>query len=227
MCSMVRFVGISGRLSARLIELGITTPPQLQQSDARFLREKFSVVPEHMVLELQGVPCIGLEHVTPDRKSIMPSRSFGKPVKARQELEEAVAAYIAHAAEKLRRYRQQLATANLVVLIRTNRFRPDQRQYDASQAYQLPVATADTGMLTAAALRALAAIWRPDYQYKKAGVMLLDLHKAAQVQETLFDASDSPASQARMQAIDALNARFGRDTVTYAYPLRVPHGIVP
>lgn len=70
--------------------------------------------------------------------------------------------------------------------------------------------------LTAAALRALAAIWKGGYQYKKAGVLLLDLHKADQVQETLFDAADSPSSQARMRAIDALNARFGRDTVTYA-----------
>lgn len=206
--------GISGRLSARLAELGITTPLQLKQSDARFLRERFSVVMERMVLELQGVPCIGLEHGTPDRKSIMASRSFGRPVETRHELEEAVAAYVARAAEKLRR--QNLATANLMVFIHTNRFRPDQRQYDASQAYQLPVATADTGKLTRAALQALAAIWRPGYAYKKAGVMLLDLHKAAHVQETLFHASDSPASIARMQAIDALNARFGRDTITYA-----------
>jgi DNA polymerase V len=108
--------GISGRLSARLIELGITTPLQLQQSDARFMRDKFSVVMERMVMELQGVPCIGLEHGTPDRKSIMASRSFGRPVETRHELEEAVAAYVARAAEKLRR--QQLATANLTVFRR-------------------------------------------------------------------------------------------------------------
>jgi DNA polymerase V len=206
--------GISGRLSARLIELGITTPIQLQQSDARFMREKFGVVMERMVLELRGIPCIGLEQSIADRKSIMASRSFGRAVTTRQELEEAVAAYVARAAEKLRR--QQLVTASLQVFIHTNRFRQDQRQYNATQAYEIPVATADTGRLTQAALRALAAIWRPEYQYKKAGVMLLELHKAAQVQETLFHASDTPASQARMRAIDALNARFGRDTVTYA-----------
>ena len=47
-------------------------------------------------------------------------------------------------------------------------------------------------------------------------MFLPELHKADQVQETLFHRSDTPQSQARMQAIDALNARFGRDIVTYA-----------
>ncbi|WP_041409766.1 hypothetical protein [Sinorhizobium fredii] len=55
------------------------------------------------------------------------------------------------------------------------------------------MATSDTGRLIKAALRALAEIWRPGYSYKKAGVILLDLHKAAEVQETLFDVIDSPA----------------------------------
>jgi hypothetical protein len=49
----------------------------------------------------------------------------------------------------------------------------------------------------------------------KVGVMLLDLLKADQVQERLFEASDSVGSQARMRANAALNARFGQDTVTW------------
>src|SRR3546814_6667141 len=51
--------------------------------------------------------------------------------------------------------------------------------------------------------------------YKKAGVMLLDLHPAAALQVGLFEAPDTPTAQARMRAIDSLNRRFGRDTVTY------------
>jgi DNA polymerase V len=46
--------------------------------------------------------------------------------------------------------------------------------------------------------------------------MLLDLVKADQVQDALFDRLDNPQSQARMRTIDALNRRFGRDTVAYA-----------
>lgn len=152
--------GISHGLARQLAALEIKTPLKLQAADARFLRERCSVVLERLVLELQGVPCIGLEHSPPDRKCILASRSFGRPVRERRELEEAVAAYVARAAEKLRR--QQMVTAHLTVFVHTNRFRPDQKQYGATQPYQLPVATADTGKLTTAALQALGRIWNQD-----------------------------------------------------------------
>jgi DNA polymerase V len=70
--------------------------------------------------------------------------------------------------------RQNLATANLIVFVETNPFRTQDKQYRASQSIQLPVASSDTGRITAAALRALEAIWKPNHNYKKAGVMLLD-----------------------------------------------------
>jgi hypothetical protein len=78
------------------------------------------------------------------------------------------------------------------------------------------VATADTGRLIGAALRALAAIYRPGFRYKKAGVVFLELIPAGQAQAGLFDAPDNAASKARMRADDALNRRYGRHTVTFA-----------
>ena len=150
--------GVARRTAEKLIALGITTPLQLRDADPRFLRERFSVVLERTVHELRGTPCIAFEDVAPNRKSIVASRSFGRPVQLATEMAEAVATYTARAAEKMRR--QGLATANLVVFVETNRFRPDDPQHCASQAVQLPVATADTGKLTAAALRGLAPIWR-------------------------------------------------------------------
>ena len=43
--------------------------------------------------------------------------------------------------------------------------------------------------------------------------MLLDLVPATEVTSTLFDMPDSIGSQSRMKAMDAINRRFGRDTV--------------
>jgi hypothetical protein len=63
------------------------------------VRERFSVVMARMVNERRGTPCIGLEHVTPDRKSIMASRSFGRPVTMPDEMAEAVATYTARGRE--------------------------------------------------------------------------------------------------------------------------------
>jgi DNA polymerase V len=59
--------------------------------------------------------------------------------------------------------------------------------------------------------------------------MLLDLAPAGAIQGGLFDRPDSPRAQARMQALDHLNRRFGRDTVTYtaagiACPWKMQHG---
>jgi len=206
--------GIAGRLARRLVEIGIATPLALKRTDARFIRERFSVTLERTVRELQGIPCIALEEAPPDKKTIMASRSFGKLVTARQEMEEAVASYAARAAEKMRR--QNLAAGRITVFVQTNPFRPQDAQYAREQTVQLPVASADTGTITKAAMRGLDAIWRDGFHYKKAGVMLLDLVRAERVQGGLFDRPDGPRSQARMRALDRLNRRFGRDTVAYA-----------
>jgi DNA polymerase V len=132
----------------------------------------------------------------------------------REELAEAVATFTARAAEKTRR--QALAAARLLVFVHTDRFGPAAPQYDGVQPVALPVATADTGRLIGAALRALAVLYRPRFHYKKAGVIFLDLVQVANASGGLFDAPDSAASQARMRAVDALNRRFGRDTVAFA-----------
>ena len=73
--------GIAGRLAERLRAIGITTPLELRDADSRLIRERFSVVLERMV-ELRGVACLGLEEVTPDRKSLIASRSSGRTVRA-------------------------------------------------------------------------------------------------------------------------------------------------
>jgi DNA polymerase V len=104
---------------------------------------------------------------------LIASRSFGQPVETRRGLEEAVSIYTARAAEEMRR--QNLVTASPAVWIETNSFKPEQRQYHASKSVRLPVASADTGKLIAAAMTALGITFKPGYRYKKAGVTSLDL----------------------------------------------------
>ena len=72
-------------------------------------------------------------------------------------------------------------------------------------------------MLAGAALHGLVRIYREGFRYKKAGVMLLDLSPKGMLQGVLFDeARPREADVKIMAALDALNARFGRDTVTLA-----------
>lgn len=91
---------VAGRLARRLTALGFTTPLALKQAEARFIREKFSVTLERTVRELQGTPCIALEEAPPDRKTIVASRSLGRLVTERRDMEEAVASYAKKAAQE-------------------------------------------------------------------------------------------------------------------------------
>ena len=95
--------GVAARLTRRLVAVGIKTPLDLKRADPRFLRERFSVVLERTARELRGIPCIVLEEHVPDRKTVMASRSFGRPVTHLSGMQEAVATYTARAGEKLRR----------------------------------------------------------------------------------------------------------------------------
>lgn len=206
--------GVAGRLAAKLNLFGITTPLALKQADPWLICERLGVVVERLVLELRGVSCLDLERRTPDRKSVMASRSFGRPVTTLSEMQEAVAAYTMRAAERMRR--RALATAHLAVFIETNRFKPGERQHFALKPVQLPVATNDSAKLIRAAYAGIAALWRPGYRYKKAGVLLLDLHPAQAVQEGLFEKRDTARRITLMRTLDKLNSRYGRDTLSFA-----------
>ena len=206
--------GIGSRLVPRLAAIGITTPLQLREADAGAIRERFNVVLQRTVLELQGTPCLDLEHDSPDSKTICTSRSFGRAVETFDEMAEALTSYVQRAAEKMRR--QGLATPALVVMVTTNRHKPQEAQHYATQHVRLTIATTDTGRLVKAALHGLRAVYRPGFRYKKCGVLLLDLLPADQVQGSLFLRPDTPERVALMVAIDRLNARHGRDRVRYA-----------
>lgn len=209
--------GVGRQIRARLAAMGIQTVRELREADAQTIRARFSVVLERTVCELRGESCLELQEVVPDKQQIMSSRSFGTLVYERADLEEAVASYIAKAAEKLRA--QDSLAGGLQVYIRTNVFKPEVPQYHKGVTVPLPEATADTRVLTQWAIRILKRIYRPGFGYHKAGVMLLDLVPAANRQLALFD-SQGAAGDARsctlMAVLDNINQRYGRQTLRLA-----------
>jgi DNA polymerase V len=151
---------------------------------------------------------------TPANKTILASRSFGRAVVERQELEESICTHVARAAEKLRR--QNLVAGAVMVFVTTNKFKTEDRQYAASRTVELSVASADTMTLSNAALTAAKRLWRPGYRYKKAGITLLALGQSHNVQSDLWCQADTPKSKALMRVLDAINAEHGRDTLKLA-----------
>jgi DNA polymerase V len=90
-------------------------------------------------------------------------------------------------------------------------------RHGSSQVTRLHPASSDTGAIISAALQSLQAVYDPDFGYKKAGVVLLDLH-GADVRQLAF--TDEPTNIDRkndlMQTIDALNAKFHTRLVRHA-----------
>jgi len=205
--------GIGRRLQVQLIALGIETVQDLRTASPKRLRDRFGVVMERTVNELQGMSCIDLQEVAPVRKQIISSRSFGEMVLTIDGLREAVSTYVTTAAEKLR---GEESICNVVsVFIETNRFREQDKQYSNSITIPLTEATADTRRLIAAALFGLKRIYRPGYSYKKAGIVLMEIQPAAVRQQLLFR-DENPRSAKVMKVMDALNGEYGRSTVSLA-----------
>jgi DNA polymerase V len=204
--------GVGRKLTEQLNQRGILSVEALRTANSETLRLAFSVVLERTVRELNGMACQSLEDVAPNKQQIMSSRSFGAYVYDLPGLGEAVAAYMARAAEKLRR---QGSLAGIVqVYIRTNPFKDNAPQYHPSLNIPLPEATDDTARLIRAAHWGLKRIYKPGYAYQKAGIALLDLSPKAHAQMPLF--STTPNRTPLMQVMDQINTAYGRGTLRSA-----------
>ena len=206
--------GIGRRISAQLIDGGVKTVLDLTRADPATVRRKFSVIVERTVRELQGTPCIDLEHLPQPKQEIACTRSFGHPITELHELAEAVTEFASRAAQKLRQ--QHSLTGQVLCFIRTSPFRSDP-QYSRSITVPLRRPSADTAQIVAAALAGLRAIYRPDYNMAKAGVMLLELQSdSIQQQELALEDDDVVERGHLMATLDGLNLRYGRGTVSLA-----------
>ncbi|MDQ3185451.1 MAG: DNA polymerase V subunit UmuC, partial [Pseudomonadota bacterium] len=95
--------GVGRRINEHLHAAGIKTVKALRDASSSWLRSKFGVVMERTSNELRGVSCLALEEITPSRKQIVSSRSFGQLIHSQAELGESITSHITTAAEKLRR----------------------------------------------------------------------------------------------------------------------------
>ena len=223
--------GVGRKTAPKLQEAGIRTVLDLKRADAATLGRQFSVLMHKTVLELQGTRCLGLEDAPPANQQIMCSRSFGNAVTELPDLIEVVSGFASRVAQRLR---DQQSVANaLHVFITTSPHRKQDRQHAPSATLPLPRPTADSRVLVSAAVRALRSIYKPDYRYLKAGVLLVELQsenpgeRQEQGSLDLFEEPEAIQPDGRrdlMATLDAINDRFGRDAVGIASAnRRVPH----
>jgi len=196
--------GIGKRLTARLENIGVKTAHDLTQIDSRLIGDNFNVVLERTVRELKGQSCITLHDFMEPKKQIMVSRSFGRSIRAKNVLSEAISFHASRAAEKLRYEKQKCRL--ITTFIRSNRFNTKIKQIYASRSLELIHPTDDTRIIIKSANRILEKIYANGYQYAKAGILLSDFTDSYGYQMSLFDKKrDEKSASKLMETIDYIN----------------------
>jgi len=203
--------GVGRKLTQRLAAHGIATVQDLRVAHTPTLRAEFGVVIEKTQRELQEVACIDFQQEVPDKQQIISSRSFGSPVTALPVLKDALSLFVANACAKLRKQNSQAAM--IQVFLQTNRFRKDQPQYMPCLAVPLPRPTHDTLEVNRWADALCERMYKPDYAYKKAGIVLSEISPVTHHQADWIE-PEMLSNDKLMKALDGLNQRFGRGAVT-------------
>jgi DNA polymerase V len=211
--------GVGPRYAARLKGRGVLTALDFIRLPREYVRKTMTVGGLHTWLELQGMPCIPLESAPRPKKTIVSSRSFGRPVASLVELREAVSQYASRAAAKLRAQRG-LASA-VSVWVQTSAFVEGEPLYFQAWNQALSPPTSHSPAVVRRALEALERVFRPGLRYKKAGVMLTGIEAEDSAQLFLPTGPDGQEEREErdgrlMGAVDRVNAKWGRETIFLA-----------
>ena len=176
--------GVGRRLAPKMLEWGIGTAYDFTERPKSWVQERLGVNGLRTWGELWGIPCID-EEKDERRQSICTSRSFADMISDQTELESRVSDFAAMCAKKLRE--EGSAAYDVTTFLYTNRFREDLQQYFPSITIRLAVAANSTQEIVGTALKAFRLIYKLEYRYKKAGVIVGNIIPADSVQGAIFD----------------------------------------
>lgn len=209
--------GIGSRLRKKYIIKGFPTAYHLKYSDLGVVRKSFHILGERVRQELNGIPVLALENTPTHCKSIMSSRSFGKPIIQKSKLREALVSYIATAANKL--IKQDLLMQDMKIYIRSSYNKTTECCITRSEYILLPSPTNHIPTLVKAMSTALDEIYLPGISYKKAGVVFSNLTANHSHQTSLFSET-SEQKKTNDSAINILyhklRKKHGKNKLLYA-----------
>jgi DNA polymerase V len=206
--------GIGYRSGLKLKENNILTAWQLRETDNRLIRRLLTVTGARIALELRGIKCLPFEQVQTKKHNITCSRSFGQTISEYSDLKEAVLYFLTRAAEKMRKY--NLAANAITVLISTDRFRPVPADYAPSATYSAAYPTDSNQEIQSWAMKTLERIYKPHYEYRRAGIILSGLVSNEKLTKRMFDDEHFQKQHNLMKALDEINQKFGKDSIRFA-----------
>lgn len=98
----------------------------------------------------------------------------------------------------------------------TNRFREKDKQYYGSKHRQLTAYSNSTAHFIKEALWCLDKLYRPGFNYKKAGIYIFDIAPEESGQVPLFDADVLNKASLISKVVDRINSLYGKEAVTFA-----------
>ena len=205
--------GIGRRYAAKLESLGVKTAYDFAAHHGDWVKLTFNnIVIQRTWRELNGEDCVPNEELA-KKKSICTSRSFNGMISDFDSLKTQVSNYAARCAEKLRQ--QGTVASSVGVFLNTNAFREDFAQYWNFQEKRLLTPSSSTITITQAASDILKSIYRQGYQYKKAGVIVMNIGPDSPIQQDLFDINAEQFQKMKRldEVIDRINRMHGSETI--------------
>ena len=207
--------GIGRRVAPRLLAMGLTTAFDYVSMPQDWVYKNLGLGGLRVWNELNGKESVEEER-DEARQSICTSRSFAETITDIQELSARVSDFAAKCAEKLRH--DGTAAYCINTFLYTNRFREDKPQDYPDATIRLDMPASSTQEVVSAALKALKLIWKPGFEYKKAGVVVFDIVNRDERQLTLFetDSAKKEKQDVLSQVMDNVNVSSGQNVLRVA-----------
>ena len=207
--------GIGRRVAPRLLAMGLTTAFDYVSMPQDWVYKNLGLGGLRVWNELNGKESVEEER-DEARQSICTSRSFAETITDIQELSARVSDFAAKCAEKLRQ--DGTAAYCINTFLYTNRFREDKPQDFPDATIRLDMPASSTQEVVSAALKALNLIWKPGFEYKKAGVVVFDIVNRDERQLTLFetDSAKKEKQDVLSQVMDNVNVSSGQNVLRVA-----------
>lgn len=208
--------GIGWRLGPRLRAEGLQTALDIKQLTPRRARQLMGGVRgSQLQLELSGIACFPLETAGRVRQTVSHGRMFGHDTADPLAIRAAISSLTARACRDLRR--DGLAANGVYLKLRGNRYKPGSPRW--SHCLRLNTPTADSGLNCAQLATALAADPAAQQIWHRADVLLFNLTPSSHLQTDMLgyvQTAQAVRGQQRLQAIDAVNRRYGAGRLHYA-----------
>lgn len=204
--------GIGYRLALLLNSSGIISAKDFLDAEDSWIRKKMSVAGLRVASELRGVSCFPLTEEVDPKQSIACSRMFGRKTARKVDLLEAISAYAAKAALKLRKANLLASSLYVYLVYSEAAFGP------RSIRSVLPEPTDYTPELITAGKQAVEALFKEGRDYKKVGIVMEGLVSKKMFQKDLFgpDPKVSAKREEAMLLLDKVNKTLGQDALIFA-----------